>query len=72
MTFIMNFAFISLILTLLGLAVLTSGNIHILIMLLITIGLFASTQWYFYYNPRFLIEMNKKNDSEVEQLLPTL
>ncbi len=41
----MNISFIALFVTLLFLAVLTEGNMHVLFLLVISVSLFATVQW---------------------------
>ncbi|KAE8213964.1 hypothetical protein CF327_g2590 [Tilletia walkeri] len=42
----MNYSFFALILTLSGMAVLTSGNLHVLFLLFVSVGLWASINWF--------------------------
>ncbi|KAI9205851.1 ER protein Pkr1-domain-containing protein [Polychytrium aggregatum] len=63
----MNLSFAFLILSLIVLAVLTGGNIHVLILIVISACLFASLQWFLYElskGPPLLTneELKKQND----------
>jgi len=42
----MNYSFYALFLSLFGLAILTSGNIHVVFLLMISVGLWASINWF--------------------------
>lgn len=42
---LMDFAFIALFATLVGMLVLTGGNLHVIVMLVLSLGVFGSIKW---------------------------